>query len=71
MGVRTFAGSALALALLLPLSGCSEGEGEKLGRQLDDAMDRVERDAEDLGDELEDRADEIEKKAKELEKKYD
>lgn len=58
------AGALVAAGLLGLALGCgNEGEGEKLGRKFDDAMDKVEKSAEDLGDELEDAADELERRA--------
>jgi hypothetical protein len=49
------------LALVLTVgTGCgSKGEGERLGRKLDDAVDRIEEQADDLGDQVEQSADDL------------
>lgn len=53
-------GSLLLLVLALGAGCRSEGEAERLGRQLDDAADRMEDEADRLADEAEEKAEELE-----------
>jgi len=55
----TLWGGILALVLSVGTGCGNEGEGEKLGRNLDDAMEHMEDKADDVGDRMEDAADDF------------